>query len=152
VLRFAQSDNNLQLTIMGHGFALQQCVCDRDQQRLLIRQWADGAIQQLHETRNGIPPEIHARTPTNWNIAGLAELASRLKHPSFKDEREWQLVSKKCVANDAVLFRPASSYLVPFLELDLGVSVRERSVSELWIDPTPSIQAAQHSAGLIAKN
>jgi hypothetical protein len=131
-------------------FSLRKCVYDLDDQRRLIKEWADSAIRQLEDTSNGVPLEIHARMPGNWNISGLVELASYLKDPSFVDEQEWRLVSSGYISAESLHYRPANSYLVPYIEIDLSESSKDRPISELWIGPTPNVQTAYHSAKLIA--
>ena len=119
-------------------YSLERCLYAVDEQRLLIQDWGEKAISQLHATRNGVPPEIHARMPTNWNIQGLVEIAPRLKHPSFVDEGEWRLISRTYISDDKVLRRHVGTKKARYVEFDLVIGQGRDLVKEIWIGPPSS--------------
>ena len=116
-------------------YSLERCIYAVDEQRSLIQEWGNAALAQLHATRKGTPPDIHARMPSNWNLQGLVEIATRLKHPSFVDESEWRLISKTYISDDKVLRRQAGTKTVRYVEFDLSIGRNQDLVRSIWIGP-----------------
>jgi hypothetical protein len=78
----------------------------------------------------------------------LLRIAAILKHPSFREEEEWRIISP--VINDyvaaPVLFREGASMLVPYIEFRLIAQNNSPiSLDHLFLGPTPNITISMNS-------
>ena len=77
----------------------------------------------------------------------LLRIAAILKHPSFREEKEWRIVSP-VIANEAgapILFREGHAMLVPYIEFNLSVDGRPPVLDHLYLGPTANINISMHS-------
>ncbi len=68
----------------------------------------------------------------------LLRIAAILKHPSFREEKEWHIVSP-VIANEAgapILFREGHAMLVPYIEFNLSLDGRPPVLDHLCLGPT----------------
>src|SRR6266851_4669429 len=71
-------------------------------------------------------------------VRDFVEIAPSIKHPSFKEEREWRLVSRIVLGKDDQLnFRPASGVLLPYYKLDLDNGDGSIPIRTLVVGPGP---------------
>jgi hypothetical protein len=83
-------------------------------------------------------------------------IAAILKHPSFREEEEWRIVSP--VVTDfvkaPVLFREGTSMLVPYIEFGLTADNHAPiALEHLFLGPTPNITISMNSLTMfLAKN
>jgi len=124
-----------------HGFDLGPCRYDEAGQTKLLRdlmeQGAVFAHDQPEVGYDGIAPEITRALYGHYNILWpvhpqLLQVAAIIKHPGFKEEKEWRLVSKPGAANSLELdFRASPTTIVPYLSIPLA---RDEGDTTLPID------------------
>jgi len=77
----------------------------------------------------------------------LLRIAAVLKHPSFREEKEWRIVSP-VIANTAgapILFREGHAMLVPYIEFDLGLDKKPPVLDHLYLGPTANVNISMNS-------
>lgn len=77
----------------------------------------------------------------------FTDLAPIIKHPSFKDEKEWRLYSRE--ENVETKFRSGRSLLVPYRPIDLKSLGTNLGLAEIVIGPTPYPLMDANSLGMI---
>src|SRR5689334_10331121 len=100
----------LQERLRGKNVYLVKCVYRASEQRMLINDLVDNAIR-LTERLQGDPSKIITAL-----FAQFSFIASVLKHPKFREEKEWRLLAYPRAASfdGKMQFRPGRSMLVPF--------------------------------------
>jgi hypothetical protein len=128
-----------------------KCIYEPARQRLLIRKVVD-AMETLAEGRGGGEKPAAERS-ANYRAAftametDLLRIAAILKHPSFREEKEWRIVSP-VVANTAeapILFREGHAMLVPYIEFDISLDDKPLAMDHLFLGPTANINISMNS-------
>lgn len=113
---------------------LGKCIYDLGEQKALIKQIVDEiqTLAQIHGENTD-----QSRRPPNQSYYDIFELmesdllriAAILKHPSFREEEEWRIVSPVLsdYVESPVQFREGTSMLVPYLEIKLTPDPRHPS-------------------------
>jgi hypothetical protein len=108
------------------GFKIAQCLYENQQHVELMR----GLIEKMLITFRQRLPEINtSKKHPSQKYHGfledfrndLLQVLAIVKHPSFKEEREWRIVSPYFpqYTVPAIKFREGASMLLPFIELEL---------------------------------
>lgn len=151
----------------AQGFNLVRCVYSRDD---YWPELEDLVMYTLEHYRTGrredhIPEKDLATNLVESFHAGLAELAARVKHPAFREEKEWRLVSSPISASLLpTQFREGASSLVPFIEFALEIANEEQledsefsprdvqlPIREIVVGPTPHPELARQSAQMLCE-
>ena len=132
---------------------LVKCIYSCEAQQQLICQVID-AVEVLAEEHS---KDIDSKDPQNDNAyhpifhmieSDLLRIAAILKHPSFREEEEWRVVSPVITdyVNAAVLFREGASMLVPYIEFNLAPAGNSTiTVEHIFLGPTPNITISMNS-------
>lgn len=135
------------------SFQLGKCIYAAGEQRVLIGQIVD-AVQTAAQCQG--PCTDESKRPTSqsyydvfeWVESDLLRIAALLKHPSFREEEEWRIVSPilSDYVDSPVLFREGTSMLVPYLEFRLLPDRDQRLEFEhVFLGPTPNISLSMNS-------
>ena len=129
-----------------------KCIYEPARQRRLIRQVVDAVETHVEKHVNGNTSRhrlsaIYQGVFENIEI-DLLRIAAILKHPSFREEKEWRIVSP--VYTDyfkaPVLFREANAMLVPYMEFDLQLEAdRPLALEHLYLGPTSNSNISMNS-------
>jgi hypothetical protein len=132
-------------------FMIGRCIYEPSRQRMLIRQVVDavesvgsgllGATRSTAE-RSVLYNQAFAAMETN-----LLRIAAILKHPSFREEKEWRVVSP-VITNPAeapILFREGHAMLVPYIEFAIGINDTPLAMDHLYLGPTANINISMNS-------
>jgi hypothetical protein len=132
-------------------FMIGKCIYEPARQRMLIRQVVDAmeSMASIHaegktsaSERSALYREAFAGMETN-----LLRIAAILKHPSFREEKEWRIVSP-IITNDAdapILFREGHAMLVPYIEFDISLGEGPIAMDHLFLGPTANINISMNS-------
>ena len=143
------------------SFQIGKCIYNRKSQRRLIAQVID-SVEALADGTDE-DPGIHSKESRARAYqcifqkieSDLLRIAAILKHPSFKEEEEWRIVSPVITdyLKEPVLFREGTSMLVPYIEFNLATRSNPTIFLEhLFLGPTPNITISMNSlAMLLAK-
>jgi len=132
-------------------FMIGKCIYEPARQRALIRQVVDAVEKRAAELSCGdlsaggrSPPyrEAFAAMETD-----LLRIAAILKHPSFREEKEWRVVSPVIVntAEAPILFREGHAMLVPYIEFELSLEGKPLAMDHLYLGPTANINISMNS-------
>ena len=77
------------------------------------------------------------------------EFAPFVKHQSFKDEKEWRLVSVIPVNDKRTKLRPGKSMLIPYVSINLNLATDKNLIWDSIVGPTPNIMLALDSMTLL---
>lgn len=136
------------------SFQIGKCIYNREEQRKLIAQVVD-SVEVLaggtDEEQNISPGE--GRGQRYHCIfekieSDLLRIAAILKHPSFKEEEEWRIVSPVITdyLEEPVLFREGASMLVPYINFKLATPAEPNiALEHLFLGPTPNITISMNS-------
>lgn len=127
------------------SFYLAPCIYDRSKQRELISALVE---EVLEENIEGTPWDDEDHIPRGGNLcAYLHRYAPILKDPSFKEEREWRVISRPLSCKfERFEFRPGNSMLIPYYRFPLSNEKVLFDVHEIVVGPTPHPIQAVHSA------
>ncbi|MBM9537075.1 DUF2971 domain-containing protein [Desulfobulbus alkaliphilus] len=132
-------------------FMVGKCIYEPSRQRMLIRKVVD-AVGQL-AARQAARAESAAERAAVLQQAfaevetDLLRLAAILKHPSFREEREWRIVSP-VITEDAearILFREGHAMLVPYIEFAICMDKEPIAMDHLFLGPTPNVNISMNS-------
>jgi hypothetical protein len=117
-------------------FYLARCIYDTSEQRALIRALLE---EVLEENVEEIPWGDKDHLPHGGNLgAYLNRYAPILKDPSFKEEREWRIISRPLSCkSEGYEFRPGNSMLIPYYKLPLASENVSFDLAEVVLGPTP---------------
>jgi hypothetical protein len=133
------------------SFHLARCIYDVTEQRTLIEALVE---EVLEENIAGTPWDDNHQIPRGGNLnAYLHGYAPILKHPSFKEEREWRIISRPMSCR-RFEFRPGNSMLVPYYKMPLASEKVSFDLAEIVVGPTPHSKQAKDSASsfLVSEN
>jgi hypothetical protein len=77
-----------------------------------------------------------ADAAVSWFCTEISELAPLFKNEGFHEEAEWRIVAKE--PQETVQFRANSSYLAPYVELEVLSGAAESALREVIIGPNPN--------------
>lgn len=94
-----------------------------------------------------------ARSISNEFIISLFALAPMLKHESFKEEKEWRIVSSLLRVMPDIQFRANESNIIPYIEISLCQSKEEIEFKKIFIGPSSINQYSKEAVlQLLRKN
>lgn len=135
------------------AFQIGKCIYSCKQQELLISQVVEAVEELAREydsqltERDGAGNRLYHRI-FEMIESDLLRIAAILKHPSFREEEEWRIVSP--VITDyhqaPVQFREGVSMLVPYIEFKLSsMGNGPIALEHLFLGPTPNIGISMNS-------
>ena len=124
----------LSLSARAINGSLAACIYGEDEQFEAISE----ALDIMLEKESG--PDI---------MSVLCRICPLLKHPAFKSEREWRIITPVMSSyNERFHFRPGASMLIPFYKLAIADIPASMPLAELVVGPTPNPKQSSHSAML----
>jgi hypothetical protein len=148
------------------GLSLRRCIYNQKDQQRLIQDEIDEFFATYAEREPGYWDRNRGyRNPDKRTLkvlrhAGddfatrLAQIAPRIKHESFEDEKEWRLVAEK-VSPSELCHRPGRSMLIPYYKIPIGDDDKFDSIRKIVVGPTPhrvlsaaSVRSLAIAAGL----
>jgi hypothetical protein len=81
--------------------------------------------EEVAKKDNQKNPDIVAKSLSNEFIISLFAIAPMIKHDSFKEEKEWRIVSSNLRVEPDIQFRVSESNIIPYIEMALGKNESE---------------------------
>lgn len=78
--------------------------------------------------------------------SSLQEIAPYIKNQTFREELEWRIIAKDPILD--IHFRPAASYLIPYIILPI-IKVNKETISEIIIGPNANNERSMSSIKLL---
>lgn len=117
-----------------------------DYEKLDSKGQVDAEISYRLQTSEGSDKQ-QADAAVEWLCSEIAEVAPLFKHEGFHEEAEWRIVAKK--PREPVKFRADSSYLAPYVELEILSSTVESALREVIIGPNPNQRRCETSVKML---
>jgi hypothetical protein len=130
------------------GWFLAPCIYDPSDQRTVIRSLVEEALEQSMEKKNEDDTEIGKDYWARGASLGayMHRYALILKDPSFREEREWRIISRPLTSSRGLFdFREGCSLLVPYYKVSLAGDGLAFSVHEVVVGPTPDGERSRRS-------
>jgi hypothetical protein len=130
------------------GWYLAPCIYDPADQRTLIRSLLEEVLEQCIEAKKTPETEMEEGY---WERGGslaayLHRYAPILKDRSFREEREWRLISRPLMCRRELFdFREGSSLLIPYYKFPLAGEGLPFHVREVVIGPTLDEERSKRS-------
>jgi hypothetical protein len=111
----------------AQGFQLVKCIYARELQILLVNEWLNRVLATKDDKED--PPfkshpsqSYHSHFRVNEET--FLQIAARMKHSGFSEEREWRLVSRvgRDLRDPKLKFRAGKTRLIPFIEFELPLT------------------------------
>lgn len=144
------------------GFQIGRCIYSCDQQEKLIGQVIDAVERQAFARMSAADGSDDDAEPTSFHEvfekieSDLLRIAAILKHPSFREEEEWRIVSPVITEylQAPVRFREGASMLVPYIQFRLNSADNGPiALQHLFLGPTPNKTISMNSLTMyLAKN
>jgi len=135
------------------SWRLGKCIYDPEEQELIVTKILD-EIEDLAEKRRE-NTDLSKRHPTNsfHDVfeeieADLLLVAALLKHPAFREEQEWRLVSPVITnyVKAPIEYREGPSMLVPYMNFQLPEAPDRRlDIEQVILGPTPNVNISMQS-------
>ncbi len=124
-------------------FRLVKCVYDPQIQKRIVKKLIERAYIDFHK-------DAMFEMAALRYFMRLVSVASAFKHPSFREEREWRLVSDFMHAPPfqrgySTKWRPGQFMLIPYTEFKLSNKKERIVVSSLYLGPTPHRELSTNS-------
>lgn len=123
------------------------CIYDPKKQSELISALVQEVIEQnVAREKSSAKEEMPLPPGGNLN-AYLHRYAPILKDHSFREEKEWRLISRPLMCSSkAFEFRAGNSMLIPYYKLRLGADPAALKIKEVVVGPTPHPHQSAMSA------
>jgi len=129
---------------LPRSFKMVKCVYIEDEQRTMIEALVTEILDRLRRIP-GVAEGVDLG-PYAWGFCqiGLQTYAPVLKHPKFKEEREWRIISEVMMddppnqkGESPLDFREGRSGLVPYRPVPLRDSTNQFPLAEIVVGPNP---------------
>ena len=102
---------------------------------------------QLRTSQGHDKPKADAAVA--WLCAEIAQLVPTFKNEGFHEEAEWRIIAKE--PKEQVKFRASSSYLAPYVELEILTSTANTALREVIVGPNPNQSRCEASVRTLLK-
>lgn len=126
------------------------CVYEPDEQRIIVERFVDIVLEEILMHRG----DAQLDDDFFWHRGGnlipyLHRLAPVIKDSSFRDEKEWRIITRPLMCSlERFNFRQGKSTIVPYYRFPLSKAVDESepsSICEVVIGPTPNLSLSAMS-------
>lgn len=120
-----------------HSFLL-PCVYDYKIQNQMLEELLVSYSKKYDEAiknNNQKNSDELAHSISNEFIINMFALSPMLKHESFREEKEWRIVSTILIGSPDIKFRASESNIIPYIEISLCQSEEEIEYKQVFIGP-----------------
>ncbi|ACD89738.1 conserved hypothetical protein [Chlorobium limicola DSM 245] len=122
-------------------FQLVECVYNQAMQCNLVNAWLDLVLttkNEKEEPASKSHPSQSYYSHFRANEEAFLQVAARMKHHAFSEEKEWRLISKvsKSLRDPKLKFRAGKTRLIPYIEFELPLTEAQTlSLGHVYIGP-----------------
>jgi hypothetical protein len=150
------SFNLLSEVAKKHDSFLLPCVYDVKTQKQLLEELLvsySKKYEEVSKKENEKNPDQLAKSLSNKFIISLFAIAPMLKHDSFKEEKEWRIVSSNLRTIPDINFRANESNIIPYIEMALSKNENEIEFRKVFIGPASNNEYSKEAVlQLLRKN
>ncbi len=149
--------DHLSLIAEMHDSDLLPCVYDPKIKKKIVEELLTFHNKKYVEAGDGTKQynsDQLAHTITNEFIISLYAIAPMLKHESFREEKEWRIVSSKLRIQPEIKFRASESKIIPYIEISLCQNDEEEvNIKSIYCGPDSNDQLSKNAVmQLLRKN
>ncbi len=143
------SSTQLQIMASKQKFFLCKCIYEHNLQYRIVSEIIVQFIERYHSLKNPDSNQQEIIKKISWEFAQtLARFGPILKHPAFKEEKEWRLISEVIdEKHPQIDFRPSQSTIIPYFKFNLDDKDNQLENSDekvlVVVGPTRDNKAAQ---------
>lgn len=150
------SSNLLSEVANKHDSFLAPCIYDFKTQKQLLEEllvsYSNKYEESVKKDSQNNPDQI-AHSLSNEFVISLFAIAPMLKHDSFKEEKEWRIVSSKLRVAPDIKFRANESSIIPYIEMALCNDESEIELKKIFIGPASNNEYSREAVlQLLRKN
>jgi Protein of unknown function (DUF2971) len=135
------------------NFFLVQCIYEPSTQldiaRALVKEVLDENLSKSSVTGDSATDELFWDTGGNL-LTYLYRYAPMLKDQSFKEEREWRIISRPIFAQ-RLDYREGRSLIIPYYRLPFWEDGQQTQIHEIIVGPTRDVERSIKSVGRLIK-
>ncbi|MBM4054002.1 MAG: DUF2971 domain-containing protein [Planctomycetes bacterium] len=134
-------------------FNFVRCVYKNNDQRKFIRKFLDDSVCTFQ--KYDVSNEYLKSCFINNFFLMLLTIVPMLKHRSFREEREWRIVSNfRKIKSTKIKFREGKFVIVPYVEFKFANKHEKLKVSKIIVGPNPHMELSLKSVKsiLVAQN
>jgi len=139
-------------------FAIKPCIYDEREQvdaiRALLQKFSGRFLVEVGGAEEkGAAWDSKSKYIAVDFLQEFIQLAPFIKHPKFKEEREWRIMAglKTNHIRSQLRFRPGNSMIVPYIEIPLPMEEEQLLIDELFLGPTNERELSMASVELLLK-
>lgn len=129
-----------------HGLYLAPCIYDETEQATVVKELVAkirGAVVKRWTALDVELDKFIDELPLGQFFMDFSRIASALKHPSFREENEWRIISGM-IPNKDMLFRVRKSMMLPYSSISFK-DFKPFLIDEIIIGPAPEQGLAESS-------
>ena len=148
------SSNLLSEVAKKHDSFLLPCVYDFKTQKQLLEELLLSYGKKYEEAANNKKnTDQLVNSLSNEFIISLFAISPMLKHYSFKEEKEWRIVSANLRTEPDIKFRANESSIIPYIEMALDNDGNEIEFRKVFIGPASNNEYSKEAVSqLLRKN
>jgi len=150
------SFNLLSEVAKKHDSFLLPCVYAFKTQKQLLEELLvsySNKYEEAVKNDNKNDPDQLAHSLSNEFMISLFAIAPMLKHDSFKEEKEWRIVSSNLRTEPDIKFRTNESNIIPYIEMALDKNESEIAFRKIFIGPASNNEYSKETVlQLLRKN
>jgi Protein of unknown function (DUF2971) len=139
----------LKKAIQPEQWYLAKCIYEEDKQRALAIALVEEVLEERIAGNPANIPGAEFSLPKGGNLlAYLHRYAPVMKHNSFREEREWRIISRPLMVHRKTFeYREGPALLVPYCKLDLCAEGEHMRLDALVVGPSLDVDRTRMSAG-----
>jgi hypothetical protein len=142
----------LEVILRRYEFQLKPCIYDPEEQRRII----DGIVRPIIADRDSITDEqslMGAANDLQFRLAReLAVVAPVLKHPDFKEEKEWRAFGIVHPDDPHMSYHIRGAVIVPHCNLELKAGASPTPLREIKVGPHPHQSLAVQGLKILTRH
>ena len=121
--------------LVRHGFELKPCIYEIDAQRQIVGTVIDPIIKSIGKLEDDLRVDDAIEGALGKLAAQLSMVAAVLKHPDFKEEKEWRAFALVTSNDPRMRYHIKGSVVVPHCSLNLESNSSRFPVTQVTVGP-----------------
>jgi hypothetical protein len=127
----------LRVLLLRNMFQLQPCIYDFEEQQRIVNGFVEPIINGIGTIADDDSLQVAGRDTLIKLFNRLASVAPVLKHPDFKEEKEWRAFGFLEADDPRLHYHIRGSVIVPHCSLELKVPTAPSPITDIKIGPHP---------------
>ena len=154
------SSHTVRSIVARAGFRLAKCIYELDEHQFLVTTLVGRLLDSFHQQVDSLDTSHLAPSQSYFGFlesyrGDLLQILAIIKHPKFREEEEWRIVSPYFARYTVpeIRFREGASMLVPYIALPLPpVESLELLFDEVVLGPSQDVELSIHALANFLSN